>query len=71
MGRGIMQGDPESAMIINIVVDVVVKAVLDVVYGPQEAQNGLGWVAGERNLIFYTNNGRIAVQDHKWVQNAL
>ena len=58
-------------MILNIVVGVVVRAVLDVVCGPQEAQHGLVWAAGERNLIFYADDGRIAGQDHVWVQDAL
>ena len=26
---------------------------------------------GERNLIFYVNNGRIAGRDHKWFQDSL
>ena len=58
-------------MIFNIVVDAVVWAVLDVVFGPQEARHGLGWAAGERNFILYTNNDRISVWDHEWVQDAL
>ena len=36
-GRGLTQGDPASPMIFNIFLDVVVQAVLDVVYGSQEA----------------------------------
>ena len=36
-GRGVTQGDPVSPMIFNIVVDAVVRAVLDVVCEPQEA----------------------------------
>ena len=51
-GRGLTQGDPASPMIFNIVVDAVVRAVLDVVCGPQEALHGLGWAAGERNVVF-------------------
>ena len=66
-----MQGDPASFMIFNIVVDAVVRAVLDMVCRPQEAHHGLGWAAGERNLIFYANDGRIAGRDHVWVQDAL
>ena len=46
MGRGLMQGDPDSPMILNIVLGAVVQAVLYVVCGPQGAENGLGWVAG-------------------------
>ena len=33
-GRGITRGDPVSPMIFNIVVDTVVRATLEVVYGP-------------------------------------
>ena len=51
-GRKVTQGEPESPMIFNIVVNAVVWAVLDVVCGTQEAQHGLGWAAGERNLVF-------------------
>ena len=41
-GKDLTQGDTASPMIFNIVVDVVVRAVLDVVCGPHEAQHGLG-----------------------------
>ena len=58
-------------MILNITVDAVVQVVLDVVCIPQKAQHGLGWAAGERNLTFYNNDGRIAGQDNVWVQDAL
>ena len=49
----------------------MVRAVIYVVCGPQEAQHGLSWTAGERNLDFYANDGRIAGQDRKWVQDTL
>ena len=29
------------------------------------------WAAGERNLVFYADYGRIAGQDHGWVQDKL
>ena len=58
-------------MIFNIVVDVVVRAVLDVVCRPQEAQHGLVWAAGDSNLISYADNERIAGQYHEWVQDVL
>ena len=70
-GKGLTQGDPVSPMIFNIVVDAVVRAVLDVVCRPQEDHHGLGWAAVERNLIFYAGDGRIAGRDHVWVQDAL
>ena len=70
-GRGLTQGDPASPMIFNIVVDAVVQVVLDVVYGPQEAQHDLSWAAGEWNLILYVDYGRIAGRYHMWVRDAL
>ena len=42
-GRGLIQGDPASIMIFNIVVDAMVRAVLDVVCRPQESHHGLVW----------------------------
>ena len=58
-------------MIFNIVVDSVVGATLEVVCSPQEARHGMGWATGERNLIFYAEDGRIGGRDHIWVQDAL
>ena len=66
-----MQGDPASPIIFNIVVDAVVRETLEVVCAPQEARNGMGWAAGERNLIFYADGERISGRDHIWVQDAL
>ena len=70
-GRVLTQGYPVSLMIFSIVVGAVVQEVLGVVCIPQEAQHGLVWEAGERNIIFYANNGRIAGRDYVWVQDAL
>ena len=70
-GRGLTKGESASPMIFNIVVDAVLQAVLNVVCGPQEAQHGLGWAAGERNVIFYADDVRIAGRDHEWVQDVL
>ena len=44
--------DAASPMIFNIVVDAVVRAVLDVVCQHQEYQHVLVWAAGERNVVF-------------------
>ena len=41
-GRGVTQGNPASPMIFNIVVDAVVREVLKVFCGPQEAQHWMG-----------------------------
>ena len=31
----------------------------------------MGWAAGEKSLVFYANDGRIAGWNHKWVQDVL
>ena len=49
----------------------MVRAILDVFCKPQESEYGLVWSDGERKLIFYTGDGRIAGRDKKWVQDAL
>ena len=58
-------------MIFNIVVDVMVKAVLEVVCGPQEARHGMSLAAGEQNLVFYVDDGMKVGRYHIWVQDAL
>ena len=58
-------------MIFNTVADAAVRVVLDVVCGTQEAKHGLGWAAGERNVILYSDNGRIVGRDHEWVRDTL
>ena len=39
-------------MIFNIVVDAVIRAVLDVVCVPKEPKHRLAWLTGERDNIF-------------------
>ena len=58
-------------MIFNIVVDVVVHVVLKEVCSPQQAQHGMGWVSGERNPVFYSDDRRISGRVHDWVQETL
>ena len=58
-------------MIFNIVVDVVVRVLLKVVCGPQEAQHGMSWAAVNQNLVFFGDGGRIVGRDHILVQDAL
>ena len=68
---GVTQSDPVSQIIFNIVVGAVAREVLDLVCVPQESKYVLGWVSGESNLVFYTNDGRVAGRDHEWVHDAL
>ena len=58
-GQGVTKGDSASPMIFNIMVDAVVQAVLEEVYRPQEAHQGLGWETGERNLVLDADGGWI------------
>ena len=51
-GRGVTQVNPASPMVLNIVVDPVVRAVVEEVCRPQEAQHGMGWAMGGRHLVF-------------------
>ena len=51
--------------------DAVVRATLQEICGPQEAQHGFGWLAGEHNICFYAYDGRIEGGDPIWVQAAL
>ena len=41
---------------------VLVQAVLEVVCKLQEAQNGMGYTAGERKLVFYADDARLVEQ---------
>ena len=58
-------------MIFNIVVDAVMRAVLEVVCIPQEAQHGMGWVEGEINLVLYADDGRIVGWEYDRAQYEL
>ena len=45
-----MQGYPAYPIIFNIVVDAVVRAVMEEFCAPQESQFRLGWAVGEQNI---------------------
>ena len=47
------------------------KTLITITYGPQEAQHGFRWAAGEHNICFYTDDRRIAGQYPIWVQTSL
>ena len=54
------QGNPMSPTIFNIVVYAVVWVRMIEVCGPQEAQHGLVWTEREKDMVFYSDDGRIA-----------
>ena len=70
-GRGVIKGNLASSMIFNIMVNTVVIVVLEIVCGPHEARHGMGWATGERNLVFYADDGKITGRYHIWVQDVL
>ena len=65
------QGDPLSPMIFNIIMDAMVREVLQEVCGPQESQYGFGWEAVEHNIWFYADDRRIAGKNPVWLHTAL
>ena len=50
---------------------MVVWAVLEEVCGTKEAHHRMGWEVGERNLVFYAHDIRVAGTEPDWVQEAL
>ena len=64
-------GRPGTPTLFNIIVDAVVRATLQDICRPQEAQHGFGWSAGEHNICFYVDDGQIAGRYPIWVQAAL
>ena len=52
-----------SPMILNIVVDAVVRAWLTEICSLEVTNQGLGYAVGERGASFYTTDGRILGDD--------
>ena len=67
----VTQGNPSSPMILNIMVDTLLRAVLAEVCRPQEAHHGLGWEVGGKNLKFYAYDGLIMGREPYWVHKVL
>ena len=65
------QGDPVSPTIFNIMVNALVRSTLLEVCVPQEAYHGMGWEAGDQDIVFYADGGRITVIKPIWVQGIL
>ena len=67
MEIGVSQGDPVSPTTPNILVDAVVREVLQEVCEPQEVQHVSGWAAREHNIVLYADNVRIEGRNPIWV----
>ena len=53
-----------SSTIFNKVIDAVVQDMLMDLCEPQDVQCVLVWAAGEQDIVFYADNGRIAGETH-------
>ena len=67
MEQGVTQGYLVPPTIFNKVVYKLARATLMEVCDPQESYHRLGWVAGEKYIIFYAENGRIAGRNTIWI----
>ena len=65
------QGDPVSPNIFNMVLDAEARATMMEVYILQETQHGMGWSAWDQEIIFYSDDGRIAWRNPIWFQGML
>ena len=71
MEQGVTQGYLLTPTTLDTVVDAAVGATLMEVCGPQEAQHGLGWAAGDQEIIFNADDGRISERKIIWFQGIL
>ena len=55
-GCYIMQVNPASPMIFNIVVGVVVRAILEEVCRTQKVNHKMGWVVRKSNIVLYADD---------------
>ena len=68
---GVTQGGGVSNTVSNVMVEIVVRVVLMDVCRPQEVQHGMGWAAGENNIVLYAKNGHIEACNPIWVYTTL
>ena len=69
--RGVTQGGPLSPKIFNFVVDAVVRELLRVSLGEDEARNGIGERFREIIAIFYANDGLLALRSPEQLQSVI
>ena len=68
--RVVMQGDPLSPTIFNVVVDAVVMHWVTVMVEDAEERGECGQEDGHQNVLFYMDNGLVALSDPQWIQDA-
>ena len=67
--RGVIQGDPLSPTIFNVVVDVVVLYWVTLVMAEAEKQGGRGNKVRHQTALFYADDGMVASSDPHWLQS--
>ena len=67
---GVMQGDPLSPTIFNVVVDAVVRHWVMVMVEGAEKRNERVQEGMHQDALFYEDNGMVASPDPRWIQGA-
>ena len=66
--RGVIQGDPLSPTIFNVVVDAVVQHLVSVMLDSAEEWGGHGQECRHQNALFYAYYGVVSTPDPQWIQ---
>ena len=62
------QGDPLSPTIFNVVVDAVVRHWVTLAMAEAEKQGERGDEGRHQSVLFYTDEGMVALYDPRWIQ---
>ena len=68
--RGLMQGDPLSPTIFNVVVDAVVRHWVNRIVEVTESKGETGPDGRHQSAIFYVDDGMVISSDPAWLQGA-
>ena len=68
--RGVIQKDPLSPKIINVVVDAVVRHWVTLVVEGAEEWGDCRQESRHQAVLFYAENGVVAFSDPRWIQGA-
>ena len=66
--RGVMQGDPLSPTIFNVVVDAVVRNWVTLMVEGAEERGKRRKEGRNHNALFYSEDGMVASSDPRWLQ---
>ena len=66
--RGVMQGDPLSSTIFNVVADAVVRHCVAVMVEGSEERGERVQEGRHQNVLFYAGDGMVASSDPRWLQ---